>query len=170
MSMRCTAFLSVVATLAAACAGPTAAPQSASSGDEAAAAPATASVPGDLEGSWAQFWAPKGDADSPRYLLLADGRFGWTAARAAGGEGPQQMSGTWSRAGDVLTLQVERRRLADGSVGTPGEPATLPLQLGACPDNSEARAVDPGYACVSLDGQAYFRRPADGVEQAPFFE
>lgn len=166
MSTRWTQLAAALALLCA-CADPATPHGGESAGAEA---PAPAALPDDLSGSWAEFWAPKGDADSPRYLLLADGRFGWVAARDTAGDGPRQMSGTWSRAGDSVALQVARRRLADGTVETPTEAAPLSLQLGACPDNSEARAVDPQYACISLDGQAYFRRPADSVAEAGFFE
>lgn len=137
-------------------------------GDSNASASAT-TIPEDLEGTWAQYWAPNGQVDSPRYLLLPDGRFGWVAARGATQPGPRQMSGTWARTGDTLTLNVERTRGEDGSVAKPADPVRE-LQLGACPDNDEARALDAQYACISLDGQAYFRRPVDASEQADFFE
>lgn len=102
-----------------------------------------------MVGHWTRFWAPGGQVAGERYLLLADGRFGrLPAPEAAEADAPgtadHAARGRWQLSGARLVLSAQ---------GAP----VREIQLGQCPDNAEARALDPHYACASFDGEAYFR-------------
>jgi hypothetical protein len=116
----------------------------------------------DLVGTWAEYWALQDGeraADTQRFVFLADGRFGWSAAAGAG-----LRAGRYSLDGATLVLQVER---AEGAGGAPGE---LRLSIGPCPPNDEARALDAAYRCLGIDGDAFWLRgePSE-ADQARYF-
>jgi len=144
-------------------AAPPAASSPPSSGSEVAAADVSAEA---LQGSWVEFWALAGKADTQRYTFLADGRFGWTAApqQSAGG-GPARRFGRYSVQGE------DQRADCDGSSACRAqhEPALEQrLSIGACPHNEEASALDGDYRCTSFDGQAFWRSAtlsADGLAE-----
>jgi hypothetical protein len=115
-----------------------------------------------LSGLWVEFWALEGHADTQRYALFEDGRFGWCSAREGAGQGARRW-GRWTADGETLVLRVEGRD--QGS--TCQEPACRQsheppieerLQLGPCPPNEEAKALDASYRCISIAGHAFWRR------------
>lgn len=142
-------------------------PTAAASAPAAAAEPASPSAP-DLTGFWAEFWAPpKGRAETQRFVFLGDGRFGWLAPRRdAAPVDPLQRSGRFSFEGQSLVLEVERERFADGRVTEHAERVRMVLELGECPDNQEARALDASYVCRSIGGRAFWRRSPTAGEAA----
>jgi hypothetical protein len=123
----------------------------------------------ELVGLWAEFWSPAGRADTQRFDLRQDGRFDWLAAR--GSEAPiTRRSGQWSLdlgptpAQLLLHVQSEDQRFGcEGSAAcrvTHDPPVEQSLALGDCPDNEEARNLDPTYRCLSIDGRAFWRNGA----------
>jgi hypothetical protein len=109
----------------------------------------------ELIGTWVEFWAVTGRADTQSYMFGADSSFEWRAARAAGTSGPTLRAGTFRLEGGALILTITRE-----------EPAMKPahrgderLPLGACPPDQEARAIDASYRCLSFNGRAFWRRP-----------
>jgi len=119
----------------------------------------------DLEGSWVEFWALSGKADTQRYTFLVDGRFGWQAAPGATGtpDVPARRFGRYEVQGAELVLRVQGEDArGDCSDAAPcrtfHDPAAeLRLPLGACPDNSEATTLDQAYRCTAIGGQAFWR-------------
>jgi hypothetical protein len=116
----------------------------------------------ELEGSWVEFWALSGKADTQRYTFLADGRFGWQAAPGAA-DTPGRRFGRYEvQAGElVMRVQGEDAR-GDCTDAAPcrtfHDPAIeLRMPLGACPDNSEASSLDQAYRCTAIGGQAFWR-------------
>lgn len=118
-----------------------------------------------MTGRWARYWSTTGRADTECYVFDANGDFRWRNAKSVPG-GVTHRSGKWVTSEGGLALTVEAQR--DG--GGPATPVRerLALTLGACPDNPEALALDASYACISIDGKAFFRqpRPAPGQSQA----
>lgn len=119
----------------------------------------------ELEGSWVEFWALSGEADTQRYTFLADGRFGWQAAQGAAGAagGPGRRFGRYDVQGGQLLLRVQGEDArGDCTAAAPcrtfHDPAVeLRLPLGACPENSEASSLDQAYRCTAIGGQAFWR-------------
>jgi hypothetical protein len=150
----------------AAVASPQTAGAAASTGSEQP--PATAP----LSGLWVEFWALEGHADTQRYALFEDGRFGWCAAREGEGKGARRW-GRWKAEGETLVLQVQGRdhgpACRDDACRQRHEPPVEErLQLGPCPPNEEARALDSTYRCISIAGQAFWRR-AQADDPAMYF-
>lgn len=133
----------------------------------------TAALP-QLTGVWAQYWSLEGQVDTARHLFLSDGRWSWLVP-AGTANGPTRTRGKWSVEGQTLFLeatQFEKRDETGAWIPDPEGAATrTPHELGPCPPNEEAKALDGKYACVRIDGQIFWRRatPAE-VDQAPFFE
>ncbi|HKU41687.1 MAG TPA: hypothetical protein VJR89_26200 [Polyangiales bacterium] len=155
--------------LLAACAGgPTPPP--------AAASQPTAAEPVDLRGTWVEYWAVNGKAETDRYDFSEQGRFDWHAAAQTESRNPVEKQGTFrvERAGDaaVLVLEVERERFAGCSSGCPqsgprevthSTPIVERYELGECPVNPDAERVDRNYTCRAIGGKAFWRRAA-GLE------
>lgn len=152
------------------------APAAAPVAPAAPAAPVVEAPAPDLSGFWAEYWAlPKGHAETQRYAFLSEGRFGWLApVRDAAPVDPLQRSGHFSFEGERLVLQVARERFADGRLVEHAPPLRVELEIGECPDNREAQALDASYVCRSIGGRAFWRRtpqpneaPADS---APYLQ
>jgi len=117
-------------------------------------------APEALHGSWVEFWAVSGRADTQRYTFTPDGRFGWCAGPSDAV--PALRWGRFSVSSDALVLSVQgedARHDCDGGAAcrTVHQPAVEQrLPLGACPPNDEARALDAHYRCVSVGGQAFW--------------
>jgi hypothetical protein len=127
-------------------------------------------APEALHGSWVEYWALSGRAETQRYTFMPDGRFGWCAGPSTAT--PARRWGRFSVAGDALVLNVQgedAQRECDGTGGCRAlhEPALEQrLPLGACPPNEEARALDTQYRCVSVGGQAFWLGPASAASDA----
>jgi hypothetical protein len=160
---------------ACATASPKPAPTPPSSGAPGAPPPAEPDFEmsdGALVGEWAEFWAVSGGAATQRYMFWPDGRFEWQAAPGAAGDPVQRRFGTWELAHDRLTLHVtgQQRAATCADQTRPCQSVTEALsreeqlELGHCPPNDEARALDASYRCVSIRGRAFWRRgsPASG--------
>lgn len=141
----------------------------ASSGGEQAAAPAAEGplTAESLHGSWMEYWALAGHADTQRYTFMPDGRFGWCAGPDVNAA-PARRWGRYSLSGDELVLSVQGEdATADCDGKGPCRSAHQPaaeqrLPLGACPPNDEARALDAHYRCISVGGQAFWLRDGQG--------
>ena len=126
-----------------------------------------------LSGLWVEFWALEGHADTQRYALFEDGRFGWSAAREGEGQGGARRWGGWTAEGDTLVLRVEGHDTGAGCADAAcrvrhDPPLEQRLQLGQCPPNEEAKALDASYRCISIAGQAFWRR-AQADDPAAYF-
>lgn len=122
----------------------------------------TDAAPGSMRGLWVEYWAVEGHADTQGYALFEDGRFGWRAASGAGGDVVRRW-GQWTTEGETLVLRVQGEELRGGCTGEDckvlHDPAReLRLELGECPPNEEAKALDASYRCISIAGQAFWRR------------
>jgi hypothetical protein len=154
-----------------ACAGaPAPAPATPSASAAAPQAPAPAQSPPSppltqqaLVGTWVEFWALSGGADTQAYDFVADGNFEWRAAL----DSDDRMLRRWGRysvQGSELVLSTvghEERYGCEGSAvcRVLHEPALEErFPLGECPPNEEARAIDPRYLCVSIGGRAFWRK------------
>jgi hypothetical protein len=131
-----------------------------------------------LHGSWMEYWALAGHADTQRFTFMPDGRFGWCAApdsgagagaAAPGGDAvPARRWGRYSLAGQELVLSVQGEDITSDCDGKgPCRSTHVPaleqrLPLGACPPNDEARALDAHYRCISVGGQAFWLRDGQG--------
>jgi hypothetical protein len=159
--MRRLRFLAWSCLLCCACAsGESGAPESpagsASSGAE----------DGALTGLWAEYWAPGGRADTEQYFFFEDGRFGWLAADADAAAAVTLRAGHYRVQDGVVVLLVHR----EVGPGAGASPAEQRVELGDCPPNQEASAVDSRYRCISLDGDAFWRKGGTDAEQrARFF-
>jgi hypothetical protein len=129
-----------------------------------AAQPAPAIAPQALVGTWLEFWAPAGRADTERYVFSEDGRFEWRAALSSNAKVAGR-TGQWAlepgRLGTLLVLHVqadeERMGCEDATCRVTHTPALeQKLPLGACPPNDEARALDPSYRCLGFDSHAFW--------------
>jgi hypothetical protein len=163
---------SVGSLIAAGCASSESPP---SSPPEAVAASAGAEQPAStdtLDGLWVEFWALQGHADTQRFALFPDGRFGSCAAS----EGPLRGArrwGTWSVQGDTLLLQVNGQDSGKSCTDPRcrirhDPPLQERLPIGVCPPNEEAKALDASYRCISIAGQAFWRR-AQAEDPAAYF-
>ena len=136
----------------------------------AAAASAAPVTQDELQGSWVEYWALSGRAETQRYTFTSDGRFGWCAGPDAGA--PARRWGRFSVASDALVLNVQGEDATHGCAAGAGcrtlhEPAVEQrLPLGACPPNDEARALDAHYRCVSVAGQAFWLREPSTASDA----
>ncbi|MDH5672318.1 MAG: hypothetical protein OEZ06_09225 [Myxococcales bacterium] len=114
-----------------------------------------AESPRALVGLWAEFWAPEGGrAETQRYAFLADGRFAWLGPGGDAVRGPSY-SGHYGQQGSALRLAVEQAKDAGEAIAAG---ASLSLELGDCPPNEEAKALDHNYRCLSIGGRTFWRR------------
>jgi len=125
-----------------------------------------------LSGLWVEFWALEGHADTQRYAFFEDGRFGWCAAREGEDKGARRW-GQWKAEGETLVLQVQGRDRGPACQDAACRQSHAPpveerLQLGPCPPNEEAKALDGTYRCISIAGQAFWRR-AQADDPAAYF-
>jgi hypothetical protein len=136
-------------------------------------APSAPAAAPDLRGLWVEFWAVSGSADTQRYAFFEDGRFGWTAASSAAAPVARRW-GRFEVAGNELVLSIEGYDERFGCEASAACRVTHPqaiverLPLGECPDNEEARALDQGYRCVSLGGQAFWRDASASADPKAF--
>jgi hypothetical protein len=137
--------------------------------------PAPSLTPALLPGVWVEFWALSGHADTQRYALFEDGRFGWRAA--AGSD--TDIGWRWGRVklnadGTEIVFSVEGEAKNFGcepraTCRVIHQPALEQrLSVGACPENEEARALDAQYRCYSLGGQAFWRHSNEAPEPVNF--
>ena len=129
-----------------------------------ASAPAPASTPAELAGAWVEYWAVSGATDTQRYRFGADGRFEWHAAPAT--PDLARRWGSFRIDGEELVLSCEgheRRGDCKGAACTVADqpPVEHRLQLGECPPNVEAKALDANYRCLSIAGHAFWRRSGE---------
>jgi hypothetical protein len=133
----------------------------------ASAQPLTAAA---LAGTWVEYWAPSGTADSERYRFDAAGRFTWDARRVAHDRGPVHKQGAFRlEPASELVISVEAEDFAacetcSADAGAPRhvdhqQPIIERYELGECAPNVEAQAHDEHYACVAIAGHAFWRRP-----------
>jgi hypothetical protein len=118
----------------------------------------------DVQGTWAEYWAPAGRVETERYAFLADGRFGWLApkqGRAA--DELAQRSGQYVVDGHDLVLRIDRERPMQGTSAAVSPVRAERVSLGPCPPNQEARALDASYTCLSIGGRAFFRERVKSV-------
>jgi hypothetical protein len=149
------------------------------------AAAADASSARELFGSWAEYWAVEGGADTQRYVFLEDGRFAWLAPASSVTATALQKTGTFALerngAGQLLVLRVTAERFAACSekCAHHDEAArrvehTTPVverhEIGDCAPNLEAQALDAQYACRAIGGRAFWRRGAAGSDVQRLFE
>jgi hypothetical protein len=119
-----------------------------------------------LVGHWAEYWAPRGRADTEQYFFFDDGRFGWLAAEAGSAVPVTLRAGQYRVQDGALVLLVQREVGPDAGQS----PAEQRLELGDCPPNREADALDAGYRCVSLGGKAFWHRGQNhAAQRARFF-
>jgi hypothetical protein len=135
--------------------------------------PAPTAPPPDLGGFWAEYWAAPqhGKAETQRYVFLPDGRFGWLApTRDTPKVDPLERSGHYTVSAESVVLQVEHERFGDGRVADHAPAVSETLEIGDCPPNQEAQALDASYVCLSIGGRAFWRKnavpgaPADDPE------
>jgi hypothetical protein len=116
-----------------------------------------------LVGTWVEFWALSGQADTQAYEFVADGHFEW---RAAAGSDDRMLRrwGRYSVQNTQLVLATEGHEERFGCEGSAvcrvlHEPALEErFTLGECPPNEEAREIDPRYTCVAVEGRAFWRK------------
>jgi hypothetical protein len=133
-----------------------------------------------LVGSWAEYWAVRGGADTQRYEFFEDGRFAWLASAQAAASTSIAKTGTYALERDgarsllVLRVAVERfapcdERCAQHAEGPHTVEHATPLveryEIGECAPNVEAEALDGHYACRAIDGRAFWRNPERSAAQ-----
>jgi hypothetical protein len=153
----------------------TAAPRS--SGADVSQPPAAEVRPSDLRGTWVEYWAVDGGADTERYSFSELGRFEWNSSYSAqtSAQAPRtavRKAGVFRLERDgstaVLVLEIQHEAFAGCSAPCTGsaEPREVdhgtPLveryELGECPSNPEAQRVDANYACRAFGGKAFWRK------------
>jgi len=137
----------------------------------------------ELAGEWAQYWSRAGEADTQRYVFTADGRFSWSAPAqpsSTPGEPTTRPPRTAShkagrfqleQLGSVTNLVLSVNREQFAACAEPCAEAqhgphvvehaaalTERYELGECAQNREAHLLDERYACVSIDGHAFWRK------------
>jgi hypothetical protein len=119
----------------------------------------------ELEGRWTEYWAPAGAAQTQEYLFFPDGRFGWQAP--ADSNTPVTLRAGQYRVEDGELILFVHREVGPGAGQSPAEQR---MELGDCPPNQEALAIDAGYRCVSVAGRAFWRRaPTNPTDTGLFF-
>jgi hypothetical protein len=121
----------------------------------------------DVQGSWVEFWALAGHADTQRYTFSEDGRFVWRPAKSAGQEAAGR-SGQWKLEAAGTTACAMLLSFDAGSAPpacaagadcaaatTTGQPEQR-LPLAECPPDEEAKALDASYRCVIIGGHTFW--------------
>jgi hypothetical protein len=144
--------------------------------------PSAAEVrPSDLRGTWVEYWAVDGGADTERYSFSELGNFEWTSSYAAqaSAAAPQtaiRKAGSFriERNGStpVLVLEVQHETFAACSAPCTGSneprevdhatPIVERYELGECPSNPEAKQIDQSYTCRAFGGKAFWRKADAG--------
>ncbi len=149
-------------------AAPAPAVESVSSGSESPQPTAAGAVgPEDLRGTWVEYWAVAGGADTERYAFNEPGRFDWHASQRekAAEQSPIGKSGSFRLephgSATYLVLAIERETF--GGPGVPREvqhpaPVVERHELGECPSNPEAKNIDASYTCRAIGGKAFWRK------------
>lgn len=133
----------------------------------------------ELSGTWSEYWAVAGQAETQRYEFSNDGAFRWSAAPS---ESPLQAGTPVQKQGKFelhkndqrrwLVLHVAATDLAgcDSACEGQGDQSAFhvehapnlieELELGECPPNVEAKMLDAQYACLALGDHAFWRKPS----------
>jgi hypothetical protein len=133
----------------------------------------------DLRGTWVEYWAVSGGADTDRFAFDEQGHFDWHASANAQAQAPSaiEKAGAFrvERTGQasVLVLEVQRERFAGCAspcthAGEPREvrhsaPIIERHELGECPVNPEAERIDASYTCRAIGGKAFWRKTPEPV-------
>jgi hypothetical protein len=144
------------------------------------APPLTAAAPApqprsasELQGMWVEYWAVSGELDTQRYVFFEDGNFSWIAPRNFNGRTAMRKLGRYQLEGNALVLQVSTEEFAAcATCGAAGDakrvehanPLVERYELGDCAPNVEAQAIDQHYACMAIDGRAFWRRPLPAAD------
>ena len=144
----------------------------------AASAPAQrAPSSAELQGLWVEYWAVNGDLDTQRYIFLEDGNFTWLAPSTFAGRSAMRKLGHFQLQANTLVLQVDTEEFAPcptcgAAAATESKrvehstPLVERYELGECAPNVEAQAIDQRYACMAIDGRAFWRRPLPAADAA----
>lgn len=128
-----------------------------------------------LQGLWVEYWAVNGDLDTQRYMFLDDGNFTWLAPRTFAGRSAMRKLGQFQLQANTLVLQVNTEEFAPcptcGAAAAieskrieHASPMVERYELGECAPNIEAQAIDQHYACMAIDGRAFWRRPLPAAD------
>jgi hypothetical protein len=131
--------------------------------------------PDDLRGTWVEYWAVDGGADTERYSFEA-GHFDWHAAGQVRGQTAVRKAGAFRIVRDgpaaVLVLDVEHETFegcaapcasgGDAREVSHPSPIVERYELGECPSNPEAQRIDTSYTCRAIGGKAFWRKPPPG--------
>jgi len=137
----------------------------------------------DLLGSWVEYWAVDGRADTEQYAFTDASHFEW---RASAGAQDARSQTAVHKAGEfrieregpawVLVLEIRHETFAACDAPCSGQadprevdhatPLVERYELGECPSNPEALRVDAGYTCRAFGGKAFWRKSSD-VRAAP---
>jgi hypothetical protein len=136
--------------------------------------------PDDLHGTWVEYWAVDGGADTERYSFSERGRFEWNSSYSAqtGKQAPQtavRKVGAFrierNGATPVLVLEVQHESFAACAAPCASSdrarevdhatPLVERFELGECPSNPEAQRIDASYTCRAFGGKAFWRRAPD---------
>lgn len=141
------------------------------------ATPPSAAGAIDLRGTWVEYWAVNGKAETDSYAFTEQGRFDWHASAKVEQQKPVEKVGTFHIEthgdGAVLVLEVERERFAGCTGGcadssprevTHSTPIVERYELGECPGNPDAERIDRHYTCRAIGGRAFWRRPPNENE------
>lgn len=146
--------------------------------------------PEDLRGTWVEYWAVDGGADTERYSFSELGRFEWSSSYSAqaSAQPPQtaiRKAGTFriERTGPTPALVFDVQHETFAGCSAPCTAGTEPREvdhapalverseLGECPSNPEAQRVDANYTCRAFGGKAFWRKapepPATSEPRAP---
>lgn len=129
----------------------------------------------DLQGMWVEYWAVSGQLDTQRYVFLEDGTFSWIAPHDFAGRTAARKLGRYQLEGNALVLQVGTEEFAACATCSAeaereikrvehATPLVERYELGECAPNIEAQALDQHYACMAIDGRAFWRRPLPAAD------
>ena len=164
--------VAVLGGCASASSAPAASSTTASAGAEEPQPSAAEPVsPGDLTGTWVEYWAVNGGADTEHYAFTAPDRFDWHAAEDAAAQTAVEKRGAFRLETDgkatflVLEVQSEKFAACQTCAQTAGarevqheSPLIERHELGECPSNPEAKQIDAGYTCRAIGGKAFWRK------------
>jgi hypothetical protein len=150
-----------------------------SGADDSQPSAASAVRPDDLRGTWVEYWAVDGGADTERYSFSELGRFEWSSASPQAGQPAPQSAvrkvGAFriERSGStpVLVLEIQHETFGACGTGCAGSnqerevdhatPLVERFELGECPSNPEAQRIDNSYTCRAFGGKAFWRKALD---------
>jgi hypothetical protein len=138
--------------------------------------------PDDLRGTWVEYWAVDGGADTERYSFSELGRFEWNSADSAQTGQPAAQTAV-RKAGafrierngstPVLVLEVQHETFGACGAACAGSkeasevdhatPLIERYELGECPSNPEAQRIDTSYTCRALGVKAFWRKALDAT-------